>query len=82
MNNDLISREALKKDFESLQSSMHKINPLLNAISFNVVYSIIDNAPTVENITVFSEGADEETLEDIKKELEKVLDKLKERNNG
>ena len=42
---------------------------------------IINNAPTVENITVFSEGADEETLEDIKKELEKVLDKLKERND-
>ena len=42
----------------------------------------IDNAPAVENITVFSEGADEETLEDIKKELKKVLDKLKERNNG
>ena len=41
----------------------------------------IDNAPAVENITVFSEGADEETLEDIKKELKKVLDKLKERND-
>ena len=48
----------------------------------NDVLHLIDTAPTVENITVFSEGADEETLEDIKKELTKVLDKLKERNDG
>lgn len=32
-------------------------------------------------VTVFCENADEETLEDIKKELKKVLDKLKERND-
>lgn len=32
-------------------------------------------------VNVFCETADEETLEDIKKELKKVLDKLKERNN-
>jgi hypothetical protein len=51
-------------------------------LSISEINNIIDNAPTVENITVFSEGADEETLEDIKKELKKVLDKLKERNDG
>ena len=33
-------------------------------------------------INVFLENADEETLEDIKNEIQKVLDKLKERNDG
>lgn len=32
-------------------------------------------------VNVFCETADEKTLEDIKKELTKVLDKLKERND-
>ena len=32
-------------------------------------------------INVFLENADDKTLEDIKKELQKVLDKLKERND-
>lgn len=35
-----------------------------------------------QQVNVFCESADEETLEDIKKELKKVLDKLKERNDG
>ena len=34
-----------------------------------------------QQVNVFCETADEETLEDIKKELKKVLDKLKERND-
>ena len=34
----------------------------------------IDNAPTVENITVFCENADEKTIEDLKAELQSVID--------
>jgi hypothetical protein len=71
----LIDADALKKAF-------HKRIYYFNKSSWDEANALIDNAPTVENITVFSEGADEETLENIKKELKKVLDKLKERNDG
>lgn len=44
-------------------------------------YEIIGKYEERPQIYVFCENADEETLEDIKKELKKVLDKLKERND-
>lgn len=34
----------------------------------------IDESPTVENITVFCENADEKTLEDLKAELQSVIE--------
>lgn len=73
----LIDADALKNAIKNCT-----LTRLMNDEFDGIIIELIDNAPTVENITVFSEGADEETLEDIKKELTKVLDKLKERNNG
>ena len=70
---DLISRSALKEEVKGLFCP--------DGFKLDFIRTI-DNAPTVENITVFCETANEETLENIKKELKKVLDKLKERNNG
>lgn len=72
----LIDADALADKVADLYTEREEEDKVIN----NVI-DIIDNAPTVENITVFSEGADEETLENIKKELKKVLDKLKERND-
>lgn len=34
----------------------------------------IDESPTVENITVFCENADEKTIEDLKAELQSVIE--------
>lgn len=71
MNNDLISREALR----NVILNDRKLDGANANWEVNRILVHIDNAPTVET-------ADEETLENIKKELQKVLDKLKERNNG
>lgn len=57
---DLISREALKKEYL-------KYKPY--AVDF---LSLIDNAPTVENIIIFCENADEKTIEELKAEMQKV----------
>lgn len=35
---------------------------------------LIDNAPTVPQVTVFSENADEKAIADMKEELKKVID--------
>lgn len=73
--------DALKEDLKQYFSD-GVLDSVSAKLAFNMILRKIDNAPTVENINVFCETADEETLEDIKKELQKVLDKLKERNNG
>ena len=45
MNNDLISREALKKEFEKVYPlSTNEMGGVVN----NRIYDLIDNAPTVE----------------------------------
>lgn len=45
MNNDLISREALKKEFEKVYPlSVNEMGGVVN----KRIYDIIDNAPTVE----------------------------------
>lgn len=41
---------------------------------FKQILTDIDNAPTVENITVFCENADEKTIEDLKAELQSVIE--------
>ena len=65
MNNDLISREALKDI------------TYINKGNFNTVEGIrewIDNAPTVPQITVFTETADEKAIADLKAELQNVIE--------
>ena len=48
MNNDLISREALKKDFEKVYPlTTNEIGGIVN----KRIYDIIDNAPTVKEVT-------------------------------
>lgn len=77
MNNDLISREELKK---ALQSELNNIQPLSDTNYYvgvkqglKFAETVIDNAPTVENITIFCENADEKTVEDLKNELTQDL---------
>lgn len=45
----------------------------LVATGLQLAIDIIDNAPAVENITVFAENADEKTIADLKEELQKVI---------
>ena len=47
MNNDLISRSALKEEIIKLQKAEQNITPLAISISFDNVKTLIDNAPTV-----------------------------------
>ncbi|MBP5597855.1 MAG: hypothetical protein J6Y02_20980 [Pseudobutyrivibrio sp.] len=75
----LIDGDALKAEFaeecagECGVCSYHKwenytsLNPVSHCL-------LIDNAPTVENITVFCENADEKAIADMKEELQKVID--------
>ena len=49
--------------------------PTIDFESGKKVLNIIDNAPTVESITVFCENADEKTTDELKKELEKVMER-------
>ena len=49
MNNDLISREALKGAIEQEHQRVLKINPICSSISLNMLNKILDNAPTVPN---------------------------------
>ena len=60
----LIDADALKEEVNK-KKVVGRFNTLL----------LIDNAPTVENITVFCEHANKEELESIKKELEKVIER-------
>lgn len=72
MNNDLISRSALREDLRSFFPSevLEGIEP---KTLFAQIMHDIDNVPTVENITVFCENADEKTIEDLKAELQRVM---------
>lgn len=47
MNNDLISREALKTAIDEVHQKDLKINPLWGSIGLNTLNRLIDNAPTV-----------------------------------
>lgn len=68
MNNDLISREALKK--ELLKRLWFVSSPETDA---QAIKDIIDNAPAVENITVFTESTYEKAIADLKEELQKII---------
>ena len=62
---DCISREALKDI------------AYINKGNFNTVEGIrewIDNAPTVPQVTVFAENADEKVVADLKAELQNVIE--------
>lgn len=62
----LIDADALKEDFGCV--SFYDYDDYKKALR------IIDNAPTVEQITVFTETADEKAVADLKAELQNVLD--------
>jgi len=62
MNNDLISREALKKALEECKYCGF----------YGKLIELIDNAPTVPQVTVFCENADEKTIEELKAEMQKA----------
>lgn len=52
----------------------------INKGNFNTVEGIrewIDNAPTVPQINIFCENADEKAIADMKEELQKVIDDLR-----
>lgn len=46
MNNDLISRESLKKAIEQEHQRCLAFNPICSSISLHMLNKIIDNAPT------------------------------------
>ena len=77
MNNDLISREALKKAIDDAYKEYDGYAPEDLSRFAERVDEEIDNAPTVENITIFCENADEKTIEDLKVELERVKTELR-----
>ena len=66
MNNDLISREALKKEVKTkLTSGEYYPHHFIK---------LIDDAPTVPQVTVFAETADEKAVADLKAELQSVIE--------
>ena len=50
-------------------------------LSISEINKIIDSEPTCEWITVFCEHASTEELRDFRKELEKIINELKEGKN-
>ena len=66
---DLISREALKETLKNRHYNYKSWNQL-----FSAVMETIDNAPTVPQINIFCENADETATADLKAELQSVLD--------
>lgn len=72
MNNDLISREALKKELNFVYSCAYIESKSKEGIASDII-DVIDNAPTVPQVTVFAENASKEEIEDFKQELENVL---------
>ena len=68
MSDQLISREALKKKFERLVDETIPYG----GVAVNDMRELIDNAPTVENLTIFCENADEKTIEELKAEMQKA----------
>lgn len=75
MNNDLISRVALIKAIKTECNPYGK--PTIDFESGKKVLKIIDNAPTVPQITVCCENADEKTLEELKAELKRVINEIR-----
>jgi len=66
MNNDLISREALKEAVK---------NRFDNSEYFPFHFlALIDNATPVPQVTVFTETADETAVADLKAELQSVIE--------
>lgn len=85
MNNDLISREALKEDFKSRLADCNewiekakdketKIRASAVKAFIAEVIMTIDNAPPVPQVTVFTETADEKAVADLKAELQNVIE--------
>lgn len=72
MNNDLISREALKKALHNFFDGKVIDEP---AYILRDVFCYIEGAPTVPQVTVFAENASKEEVADFKQELEKVLER-------
>lgn len=65
---DLISREALKKDLISY------VRDKFEFVCLSCVLDEIDNAQAVPQVTVFTESTDEKAIEDMKAELQSVID--------
>ena len=67
---DLISREDLRKEVTE------KVNftTVDGHIAYDKMLKLIDNAPTVPQVTVFAEDADEKAIEDMKAELQNVIE--------
>ena len=71
---DCISREALTAEIEKVEDNYDGYEPNDLGKFMNKVHEIIDNAPTVPQVTVFTESTDEKAIEDMKTELQSVLD--------
>ena len=78
MNNDLISREALKENIINICGKCSNIiTKYENGIAdgncaIQHIMNIIDNAPAVSQINIFCENADEKTIEELKAEMQKA----------
>ena len=63
--------DALKAEFDLIASKSATSD--WQSIPIKHIKQIIDNAPTVPQVTVFAENASKEEIEDFKQELENVL---------
>ena len=78
MSDDLISREALKENIINICGKCSNIiTKYENSIpdgncAIQHIMNIIDNAPTVSQINIFCENADEKTIEELKAEMQKA----------
>lgn len=71
----LIDADALKKKLSS-KDYITYTHEYGDAIPIEWLMSAIDNAPTVSQINIFCENADEKTIADMKEELLKVINDL------
>ena len=72
----LIDANALKETIVDLHHRAKEYSEADEAIN-NIIEAIcddIDNAPTVPQVVVFAENADEKAIEDMKAELQNVID--------
>lgn len=76
---DCISREALKEQVKNevcevcfTSPDERQCSPNCKLCTFN---KLIDNAPTVPQVTVFTENADEKAVADMKAELQSVIER-------
>ena len=67
---DAISREALKEALTNTQTTLK----YMGVFSVDDIKEFIDNAPTVPQVTVFAENADEQAVADMKAELQNVIE--------